>query len=224
MANQPQWRQSAQDYLRQVQGIYQSQEVIVKASFRLILSVFTVAFFTLFALRPTLGSISVLLKRIEDQKEVSRRLDNKIAQLSEAEEILSLKGRELTGLTNRAVPEGPNVDKMAQQIEAIANESGVILTSANIQGVPMFGEQEKGSEPGGTKFFYNPEQEFVTFSFTVGGGQEEIIRFLSQLENMERAVLLAKIGFNKPQKQLAGQLPLLASGKATIYYLPENNE
>ena len=224
MANQPQWKQSAQNYLQQAQEIYKAQEVVVKTSFKLVMSIFAVAFFTLFALGPTLGSISTLVKRIEDQKEVNRKLDSKIVQLSQAEEVLASRGDELRNLAEKAVTDGSRVDRLAQQIEAIANDSGVYLTSANVEEVPVFGKEEGDEIVKSSKFSFTPEHEFVTFSFTVGGGQEEIVEFLKQLENLERAVLLARVSFEKPQKKLAGQLPLLVSGKATIYYLPDGDE
>lgn len=224
MADQPQWKQSAQNYLQQAQEIYKAQEVVVKTSFKLVMSIFAVAFFTLFALRPTLGSISTLVKRIDDQKEVSRKLDSKIVQLSQAEGVLASRGDTLSSLAKKAVTDGPSVDRLAQQIEAIANDSGVYLTSANIEKVPVFGKEESDQVIKSSKFSYDSKHEFVTFSFTVGGGQDEIVEFLKQLENIERAVLLARVNFEKPQKKLAGQLPLLVNGKATIYYLPDGNE
>lgn len=224
MADQPQWRQSAQNYLQQAQEIYKAQEVVVKTSFKLVMSIFAVAFFTLFALKPTLGSISTLVKRIEDQKEVNRKLDSKIVQLSGAEDVLTLRGDNLKSLVEKAITDGPSVDRLAQQIEAIANDSGVYLTSVNIEKVPVFGKEEGDKVIKSSKFSYDSKHEFVTFSFTVGGGQDEIVEFLKQLENIERAVLLARVNFEKPQKKLAEQLPLLVNGKATIYYLPDGNE
>ncbi len=224
MADQPQWRQSAQNYLQQAQEIYKAQEVMVKTSFKLVMSIFAVAFFTLFALKPTLGSISTLVKRIEDQKEVSRKLDSKIVQLSQAEDVLTSRGNMIRSLAEKAITDGPSVDRLAQQIEAIANDSGVYLTSANIEEVPIFGEEDSDEIIKSSKFSYDPKHKFVTFSFTVGGNQDEIIEFFKQLENIERAILLARVNFEKPQKRLAGQLPLLVNGKATIYYLPDDNE
>lgn len=224
MAEQPQWRESVGSYLQQAQAVYKSQEVVVKASLKVVLSVFAVAFFGFFALRPTLNSITTLLKRIEDQKEISARLDKKIAQLSRAEEVLSMRGDLLTRLVNRAIPGDPRVERFAQQLEVLANEEGVVLTGVDIQEVPMFGKVDDEKTSSQKKFTSDEKYEFITFGFTAGGEQEEIIDFLDQLEKMERVVLLSKVSFSKPERDLAEQLPLLVNGKGTVYYLPINDE
>lgn len=201
-------------YLKDVQRFYE-REPIIQISVQLILSVFTVVFFTFFAIRPTLGTISTLLKKIDDLEILSSRLDTKITQLARAQEILATDGTLLEGLTSRTIPDSPEIDRLSKAIEAIANETGVYLTSLEFQTSSVGEAKEK---PAGN--LATSEEKFLTFSFTVGGTQEQIVTFLENLENMDRAVLLTKITFGQPELNYRRVFPLLVNGRATVYYLP----
>lgn len=206
-------------YLRNVQRFY-DREPLIQVSVQLILSIFTVAFFVFFAIRPTLGTISTLLKKIEDMEEASLKLDTKIAQLAQAQEILSESGPELKRLGLIAVPVTPEVDRLSKQIEVIANENNVYITSLEFQASPLVGGRSslvnttnRGVESGGGNF--------VTFSFAIGGAQEGVVGFFEDIESLDRVVLLTQAGFSVPESSYKKTFFLAASGKATVYYLPE---
>jgi len=217
---QPKWQEPRlyTGYLKDIQRFY-AREPIIQVSVQLVLSVFTVAFFTFFAIRPTLGTITTLLKKIDDLKTTSTKLDAKIAQLSQAQQILAEVGSQLEELSHKAVPENPEVDRLSKEIEAIANENDVYITSLEFQASPLVGEKSSlvNTGQGAAK---KQEERFVVFSFAIGGSQQGIIGFLEDLENLDRVVLLTKVGFSIPETTYRKVFPLAASGRATIYYLP----
>ncbi len=221
--NKPTWGGTGlyAGYLKDVQRFYE-REPVIQVSVQLILSVFTVAFFMFFAVRPTLGTISTLLKKIDDQETASAKLDAKISQLIQAQEVLATNGPQFEALSKKAVPVTPEIERLAKQIEAVANESNVYITSMEFQTIPLIGDQTVG-DSNQTKS-KTAERKFVVFGFTVGGTQEEIISFLGQLDRMERAVQLTKVEFAKPGANYTRIFPLTLTGKATVYYLPEKEE
>lgn len=206
-------------YVKSVQRYYE-REPILQASLQLVLSIFTVAFFIFLAVRPTLRTITTLLRKIEDQQRVSEQLGRKMGQLAQAQENLALYGEEIEAILLKAIPEGPQVDKLARQLEAISLESGAYITSLDVQGSPLVGDKKSIVESS-TQQQVNQDL-FVTFSFVVGGTQEQIRNFVNGVENMERAVLLAKVTISKPEQLSQSQFSLTANGRATIYYLKNN--
>lgn len=219
----PKWQESRlyAGYLKDIQRYY-TREPIIQISAQLILSVFTVAFFTFFAIRPTLGTITVLLKKIEDMELASTKLDTKIIQLGQAQELLVNVGDQLETLSARAVPTTPEIDRVSKEIEVIANENNIYITSLEFQASPLVGQRSSLVNKAVTNE-KKVEGKFVVFSFAIGGTQDAIIRFLNDLENLDRVVLLTKVGFAAPETTYKKAFPLAASGRATIYYLPEKD-
>src|SRR5687767_7097034 len=209
---EPKWNQPALygGYLKNIQNYYE-REPIIQASLQIILSVFAVAFFIFFAIRPTLGTITTLLRRIEDQKIVDGKLDIKIQQLIQAEENLSTYGQELTGLLSLAIPQRPEVERITKELEAISIESQAYIISLSVQESPLVGQEQRGNDA-----------QFVTFGIIVGGTQQQIQRFMEILENMQRSVLVTRVAISRAETGFRNNFPLVADTKATIYYLPQD--
>lgn len=205
-------------YLKNIQRYYE-REPYVRATLQLILSVFAVAFFGFLAIRPTLTTITTLLRKIEEQKEADKRLSTKIVQLAEAQDFLSTQGEQITRLMGTAVPEDPQVKRLAQEIEYSANAAGVLLTSLSFQQTPLAGEVPRAAGRPALGAAGRNEQ-FVIMSFSGGGGQEAVFSFLDRLEKLDRIVTLTNLTFSKPVSSGEVDLPLVVSGKATAYYVP----
>lgn len=205
-------------YLKNIQRLYE-KDPIIQVSLQLILSIFTVAFFMFLAIRPTLSTIVTLTKKIEDQKTANQKLDIKITQLNRAQEFLSLQGESLSQLSSVAVPTTPEVKRLAQAIELTANLNNVYLTNLSFQATPLVGgkvslteEKQKAATKG---------EQFVLLNFAVGGEQAKIVNFLKAIEKLDRGIAITNISFAKPQSSSKINLPLVASIKATAYYLPQ---
>lgn len=222
--NTPSWRDPkiAQTYIKTVQRAYQTQPGI-KITAQLIMSVFAVAFFTFFAIRPTLGTISELLKKIEDQKEVDQKLDTKIAQLTEAQEEITQNQFDLP-LISLAVPPTPDLEGFARRLEVLAVAENAELASVQFQAIPLVGERtslERTRDEATTPTGSQRENLFITFTFILNGDQASILSFLRSLETMDRAVAVTKITFTRPPLQQQKFFSLTANGRGTIYYQPE---
>lgn len=205
-------------YLKNIQRFYE-KDPVVQASLQLILSIFTVAFFVFLAIRPTLTTITTLIKKIEDQKLADQKLNTKINQLVAAQDFLQSQGERVSLLVNKAIPAEPEIKRIAQEFELVANQNGVYVTSLIFQKTPLVGENasliDKEEKIKG--------ERFVLFTFSVAGEQGSLVNFLKAIEKTDRAITLTNLSFSRPQSATKISLPLVVSGKATAYYLPTDS-
>lgn len=206
------------NYLNNVQRYYE-REPLVRASLQLLLSVFAVVFFSFVAIRPTLTTITTLLKKIEDQKIADGKLTTKLTQLAEAQQFLSDTGEELTTLSAIAIPSEPNIKRLSQEIELSANQSGVLITQLTFEPTPLVGSKSTLIAIGSAKMQTTDPKQFVFFNLTVGGGQAELVDFLDKVGRLDRVITITDLVFSKPQAGSKVNLPLTASIKGTAYYL-----
>lgn len=227
MADQPNWRDPkiAADYLNSVRNNYLAKPGI-KITLQLVLSVFAVAFFTFFAIRPTLSTISELLKKIDDQKKVDTQLDTKISQLEDAQQEL-ITNESFLPLITLAVPQTPDLEGFARRLEVLAVEESAELNSLQFQSIPLVGDRTSLAPQNAAAQNAPPSKQpgnlFITFDFILNGNQASILSFLRKLETIDRAVAITKVSFTKPPLQQQKFYQLTATGRGTIYYQPKTN-
>lgn len=224
MADTPQWRDVAAstNYVKSIRRIYQSSPSL-KITIQLLMSVFATAFFVFFAIRPTLTTITTLIKKIDDQNEANTKLDEKIVQLNEAAADLTVYEADLP-LIDQAIPVSPELNEFVRKVEVVALETGVDLTNLQFQKIPLIGNKTNLVNDKSTKEEAGAAKSanlFVTFSFSAYGDEKTIVDFLSALENMDRALTITKLTLQKPPLQQQRFYSLSAAGRASIYYMEE---
>lgn len=119
--------------IKQLQQFY--QKPIAKVSTELIATLLAVILLALFAIRPTLLTMSQLLHDIEDRRKTSDALSKKIASLSTlSSELPTLKNE--VGLLHRAIPNTPNFDGFMRRLEYVATAHTVLINSLQVTQVP----------------------------------------------------------------------------------------
>lgn len=112
------------------------EKPVTRVSVELVMSLLTVIFFALFALRPTLNTMSQLVKEIEDKQKVNEALTKKIAALSTAQnEYLTYKER--FSILDTAVTSNLKLDEVLFYVEYMAGKSGIKLTGLRIREFPV---------------------------------------------------------------------------------------
>jgi len=76
--------QDKQQLIRILDRFYHNPVAMV--SFELFLSIAAILFFAVFAIRPTLLTMSDLIKEIEDKRKLDSQMEQKVAALSSAQE------------------------------------------------------------------------------------------------------------------------------------------
>ncbi len=153
------------------------QQPVAKVSFFVLLSFFTVAFFSVAAIRPTVVTISQLIRDIEDKRKINDALGTKIKALDGIQAaILGVKND--LPLIFEALPEDAALGRLMQELEYSAQQTEVILVSVRFQPVKI---------PDPT-LLRGGQAQAVSFSVSVGGSWENVNRFLEKLARIGRVL------------------------------------
>lgn len=176
--------QERRQLLTSLSGFY--AHPVARVSIELFLSIGAVLFFAVFAIRPTLLTMSDLIKEIEDKRALDTSLGQKVAALSSAQsEYLKLEPRLPT--LDLAIPTNPDLIRTLKIIEKIASDQKITITSLTISDVPK-------EIPGDTGFTQLQRQN-LTFTVGVSGEFPAIREFVGQLLASQRSFVIDKIVF-----------------------------
>ena len=159
---------------------------VAKVSLELFLTIGLVLFLGMFAIRPTLLTMSDLLKEIETKKELETALTKKVAALQTAQnEYVAIESQIPT--LDQAIPEQPEVILTTKIIERAAADNQVIITNINIAEIP---EAVDGTIP-----FSQKTKEGVKISVAVSGGYISIRDFAETLRNSRKSYVIESVVF-----------------------------
>jgi len=188
------------------------QKPIAKVTFELFLSIGAVLFFAIFAIRPTLLTMSDLIKEIEDKRKLDQQLTQKIAALSSAQSIyLNLQDR-LTVL-DEAIPSAPKFIEALKIIEKIASEQQVVISGITVNEVPVEQPVVVGDK--------SVERRGLPVSLTVSGDFGSIKRFIEALQRVRRALIVDTVIFTKSDERGRATLKVTIS-LSVPYYGPKD--
>jgi Tfp pilus assembly protein PilO len=162
------------------------EKPVAKASVELFLSIGAVLFFAIFAIRPTLLTMSDLIKEIDDKRQLDQKLNQKIAALSSAQtEFIKLEPR--LGILNTAIPVNPDLILTLKIIEKLASDQKISITNINLNDVPKEIDTETD--------YLKLERQNLRFTISVSGDFPAIRAFVSSLMESRRSFLIEKISF-----------------------------
>lgn len=199
-------------YLQRVSQTYQNKEVRIYTS--LILSFLTVAFFAYFAIRPTLITIASLKKEVKDQKEILKKLDDKLLVLSQAQQNLRTI-EPLLYLLDEALPKESYLTLFLGQIETLINQNNLTLVSDKTGQVLIKGEEYK--QANSSKQTEVKNYPSYTISLVLAGNYEDLTRFLNSLENLRRINVIDDLNFNRESSEAVN-----LSFKIQTYYYSQD--
>jgi|GEM_PF-2708059 len=199
-----------QDYLRSIQRFRQfGQKPGYKVSGLISLTIFTVAFFGIFAIMPTFKTIASLRKEVEDFELINQKLSLKIQGLNKAEELYGQQVNSLP-LVNSVLPETAEFERFAWQIEWLALNTGVEFESGSFNKFPVINkEMSEGVQT-------------IETELTIMGDYLKTKDFLEALSKIDRLVSISNLTISsKKIKQSAGLIS--TSIKLSASYLPYAN-
>jgi len=181
------------------------QQPKIRVSGLISLTIFTVAFFLNLAILPTFQTIAGLTKELKDQQEVEAKLTKKIAGLKTAEANYAEVVKDLK-LINQVLPEKEELERLAWQVQWLANQQGVVVNTGSFGKFNLVGQA------------VNPDQAELPAELTIKGSYQQIRAFLQSLTKIDRLITIQEVGFNKQNLQTGGELT--ASLKLAGFYLP----
>jgi Tfp pilus assembly protein PilO len=199
-------------YYRRLQIFY--QKPVTKVSTAVLFSLTTILFFAIFAIRPTLITIGELLKKIENQKVVLTKAENKVAALATAQELYDQISPDLPVLES-AVPVEYQVQQLLLHLEAVAGNLGVPINNLSLS---------KLVYPPDPKAANSSHEIDFTVSFDASYPNAKLL--VANLDQLPRLISLNSISFTKPTD--ASHDPSASTDTITInlncqtYYYPES--
>lgn len=186
---------------------------ITQVSLSLVFSVLCIAFFAVFAIRPTLLTMAGLIKEIEEKTQIDQKLTTKITNLQRAQQELVSKESTLS-LLNIAIPSTPYYSQLLTVFEKLASEKSVIFTSATAQKVPLEEQVVVGIEGKNTI-----KLESIPLTLTFKGPYEQLVILLAQLQNTKRLITVDRFDISPEQTddESTGQLLLTVSVRAFTF-------
>jgi Tfp pilus assembly protein PilO len=170
-------------YFRRLNRIY--QKPVARVSSALLFTIFTIIFFAAFAIRPTLTTISELIRKIEDQREVLSDLKKKATVLGSVQNEYALVATKVP-LLNTAIPTSESTKELLTMIEALASVHQIPITNITAQDFVITSGSDK-----------NKEKEIVVTA-SLEGTYQELKNFLEDIDRLPRFTTIETIKFTPP--------------------------
>lgn len=177
-----------------------------------ILSLVTISFFGVFALRPTFLTISTLLKEINTKKETITKMNTKIKNLQTAQQILSEESLRIP-ILELSVPTFPQPQIFVHQIEGIAAGANVSVLGIRVDETSLKGDVPIKSQTVKSDSKFPANIGSMGFSVSTSGSFQNLSSFLKNLENLRSPIKVDLLGINLSKREEGNILTLVVSGK-----------
>lgn len=184
-------------YFLNISDLYR-KKMDLRMFLEMLLSLATISFFGIFALRPTLLTISELVVEIKSKKDTIAAMDTKINNLENAQQIL-LRETSRLSLLNTSVFDTPKPEVIARQFEGLSNKNIVKILGLSI---------EK------TKLKPLPENsEAINLSVSATGPYQGLYSFLKDIENLRIPIQIDTFQMGATKAENETFLTLVISGR-----------
>lgn len=179
---------------------------LIKSYSFVIFSILTSTIFVIFAIQPTLKTITALHKSIDEQKSLLAQVDQKIADLALAKKNYSdLDPIVKTNLVT-LIPQNPTLPRFLADINSLA-----LSHQASISGLQF---QPSDLPPVAKKLSLDAPLTPIDFTMNIAGSYQNLTGFLESLATFNHLVDLNTVNFNKPPD---GSLIMTVNAKT--YYI-----
>lgn len=161
---------------KEIQSFY--EKPVTRVSIELVASIVVVMVFALFALRPTLLTMSELLAEIEEKRELNEALQQKVAALSTAQNEWSVRESEVEKLRS-AFFINPSLEEILLYLEYIARDENIVVESISPPKGIMVELDDQNAD------VLNTRLARYSAGFNLAGNYESIIDFLNRLEQLQ---------------------------------------
>lgn len=206
--------------LRRVMSQYERYRVSVRAmieknikkpaaqvSLALVGTLVLIAALGALVLRPTLLTVSSLIKEIQDEQKLVGALDDKFRALVTAQGLLEEMKEDLPRV-EWAAPADQEFQIFAKEVEILAKDKGLTAVEISQAGFKLTGEPAAANNQG--------EIKFLEATAAVGGSEEAVRNFLADLIKMDRLVLVKSVNVSSVTQDRRQDEPYQVKGTATV--------
>ncbi len=165
---------------------------VTRTSMEAFLTVGLIIFFALFAIRPTLITISELINEIDQKKEFNEQLEQKTLMLTSAKRLYDQHSDQIPMIDQALPQKDPDLLKVLTLFEKMASENEIAIVSMQIPSSKsqktIKNDQQKEEElaVGLNNYFFKIE---------LVGDYESIYNYINDLVNSRRMFLVDSIEF-----------------------------
>src|SRR3989344_1624222 len=202
--------QRYQRYYLNLQRFY--RQPVARVSIFVVISFMTVSFFSVFAIRPTLVTISGLIREIEDKREINSQLDQKVTDLSRVQ-VEYIQAEADVPRVWRAMPDRPEVAGLIWQLELAAVRNGLMLINLQVEPVTLTGSPKVKTGKDWPK---------IEVGVTVGGNLVQIKEFMKTINSLGRVMVVKEATWatGTPFLQKEG-VAITVSLRGEVYFTKE---
>ncbi|HLE49251.1 MAG TPA: hypothetical protein VI819_04460 [Patescibacteria group bacterium] len=191
----------------------------LKAYLEILLTLTAISLFGVFAIRPTLKTIGILIREIDEKEKVLETMKTKINNLSTAQKLFSEEENKIK-LVYEAIPEGPSPEKLLLQIEELAYLDQVKISTLSMSDVSLLGEEEKPDSKSEEETVKTTD--IITFTMGAEGDYEKLIKLTKDIEDLRRPIKFESISIDAVPDIDRTKLILSLSNLQSPYRKPEN--
>ncbi len=188
-------------YYRTIIPLFEKPKVA--AYTMLVLSFFTITFFGIFAIRPTLATIAQLKKQIEDQKSVYTRLNDKMTQLRVAEAAYENVRPDVDAVI-AVLPDKPQTALLMGKLNRTLRDNSIDVTILQFSQIELKEPTTASSSAG-----------ILGFSLTGKASYDNIVNFVDIISAMDRIVTIDSLDIAKTEGDL---LTMTIRGKSYVLW------
>lgn len=177
--------QERQQLISTLDKFYHNPVALV--SLELFLSIGAILFFALFAIRPTLLTMSRLVKEIEDKRKLVLQMNQKTAALSTAQTNFAAAQDRIIVL-DEAIPRGVDMAYTLKVIEKLASDNQLTITNLTVLKIP--------TDPPVETPITELERQSMPIQVALTGQYQGIREFAEGLRQSRRSFVIERITFS----------------------------
>ncbi len=168
------------------------QKPVAQVSTELFFTIGAVVFFAVFAIRPTILTMTDLIKEIEDKRTTSEALSKKVASLSSVQvEYFALQNQ--FPLLDEIITQEPETKKILKIIEKLAVENQLSVSNLSLKEVPI-------RNAASTLEFRQKQPTTTEIVISTNGSYTSLRNFLEQLLFVRPLITLDTISLAKANR------------------------
>lgn len=168
----------------------------------IILTLFTVSFFGIFAIMPTLSTIANLNKQKADNELMFEKLKTKLLNMQKLDALYT-ENEEKIQRVDTAIPPSAQIPTVVKKIESLAQKNNLFISEIQTGDIAVFPTVEK-----------TPPLYSFTLSLSLVGDSEDINSFLTDIINFDRIIGIETIGSGTTNESRS---EVVITGRAFFY-------
>lgn len=168
----------------------------------IILTLFTVSFFGIFAIRPTLSTIATLNKQKADNQAMYEQLRTKLINMQTLDKLYAENAQKIQ-VVDTAIPASAQIPTVVKKIEALAQQNNLFISDIETGAITVFPTVEK-----------DPPLYSFTINMSLVGDSQNINAFLADVINFDRIIGIETIGSGTTNESRS---EVVITGRAFFY-------